>query len=97
MVAPPVSNRRISNLFFWFLEAVELMACRHLASLLWRRHLLKAACLSRPYPDTRHVSKGIGMLLICEISISCDDFASERGAAVKTVAEEVLIHMGLGG
>lgn len=37
------------------------------------------------------------MLLICEISISCDDFASERGAAVKTVAEEVLIHMGLGG
>lgn len=37
------------------------------------------------------------MLLICGISISCDDFASERAAVVKTGAEEVLIHVGLGG
>lgn len=53
MVAPTVSNKQISNFFFWLLEAVELMGCRRLASLLWRRPFSKRSLpskpLSRPY------------------------------------------------
>ena len=36
------------------------------------------------------------MLLICGISISRDDFSSERRAGFKTGAGEILIRVGLG-
>lgn len=48
---------------------------------------LKAACLSKPYADPQHIWKGTRMFLICGISISYGDSASERGAGVKTGAE----------
>lgn len=92
-VAPPASNRQISSFFFWLLEGVELMGCRCLASLLWRRPSSKSSlpskAVSRPTASLQR--------LICGISISHDDFASERGAGVKTGAGEILIHVELGG
>lgn len=61
-------------------------------------HPLKAACLPRLYPDPQHVWKDTGMLLICGIFISHDDFASQRGAGVNTGAgEKILVCVGLGG
>jgi len=97
VVAPPVSNRQISNFFFWLLEAVELTGCRCLASLLWTRPSSKSNLPPRLYPGPQHVCKGTGILLICGISISCDDFTAERGAGVKTGAGEILICVGFGG